>query len=72
MLLSSSSSSCHLTPVAGVSPVVGDHLFAVFLTFMNNLVAFYSAQLLAAVCSSAEVRQAPTTTPPPRSHTYLA
>jgi hypothetical protein len=31
------------------------HLYAMLVTFLNNLIAFYSAQFLASVCSSAEV-----------------
>lgn len=39
-----------------MSPNLWDHLYSIGITFMNNLVAFYSAQLLAACCATAEVR----------------
>lgn len=42
--------------LTGLSLNLEAHLFALLVTFLNNLISFYTAQFMAAVSPSAEVR----------------
>lgn len=45
--------------LTGLYPGWAEHLFALVVTFLNNLISFYTAQFMAAISPSAEVRALP-------------
>ena len=45
--------------LTGLYPGWDEHLFALLVTFLNNLISFYTAQFMAAISPSAEVRAVP-------------